>query len=365
MNLLYLNADMIELSFYATIPRCHLSLLARYKAEASKEPGSKIPLPAPFEEYVIRSYGAQKYKYILDGPAYKLMVSDTVSDSFPSIRVVIGSYSLALGGISSFVSSVTSLFSFLRIMVRKSTVSRLDVCADVDVPISSFPLTDDSHIVCRGRWDIVHYRRGSQLTGVQVGRGSKVCRIYDKVLELGDSAHQAKTDLFYQHWSSFGDVYSVTRVEFQLRREALVKLGVSALEDLTDDSILGLFRHCCTEWMVVSKTVVDRVNKNQSRARKSPADAWAFLQSSTASGVLPEFDVFRQRDALPQRQALKYATTMLFNSMVKSQIYSPRQYNSFMRDLIRTFGDFVREQIDDNDSVYRVKYNQIRKNLPF
>lgn len=101
-------------------------------------------------------------------------------------------------------------------------------------------------------------------TGLRVGQGDIMLRVYDKVLELQRDG--AKQSVFASVWGK--EEYSeqpVTRVEFQLRRPVLRQLGVDTLSDLLE-KLSGVWEYCACRWAVLCAEAPDRLNRNQSRA---------------------------------------------------------------------------------------------------
>lgn len=126
--------------------------------------------------------------------------------------------------------------------IWETRARRIDICADVagkrvsedDVrrlqrrphcKVSRFA-RDGVSLDGDGEPIIVHQRR--ELTGIQVGRGFVVGRIYDKRQELADKHDEPKREAEEATWRARGwdGEAPVTRIEFQLRGDAMKELGI-------------------------------------------------------------------------------------------------------------------------------------------
>jgi hypothetical protein len=91
---------------------------------------------------------------------------------------------------------------------------------------SSLPEFERDQIVSRGRYRQFHYD-GDDFTGLTVGKGDVVFRMYDKIAEA--TAH-GTVDRWRDVWSYDGS--HVSRFEFQLRKDFLKQFGIERMADL-------------------------------------------------------------------------------------------------------------------------------------
>lgn len=96
------------------------------------------------------------------------------------------------------------------------------------------------------------------------GQSSVLTRIYDKWAEAGNS--EAKKKFVRDVLCGGEEVETLTRVEFELSRDALLKHGIDSLDDL-EGGVGRLCEYLTEEYLRMSSDVVDR--KNTSRAKVS------------------------------------------------------------------------------------------------
>jgi len=128
-----------------------------------------------------------------------------------------------------------------------------------------------------------------RFTGVHMGKGSLMLRIYDKVNELKRKRATNKQQIFSEIWGVKSyDELPVTRVEYQIRRPRLREfidpdnnLKIDTVSDLVQ-SLKSLWRYLTTEWSRHSDSSVNR-NHNQSKAKIS--EFWSKVQAVVWSGV--------------------------------------------------------------------------------
>ncbi|SHH98993.1 hypothetical protein [Desulfofustis glycolicus] len=130
-------------------------------------------------------------------------------------------------------------------------------------------------------------------TGIRLGEGDIILRIYDKVLEI--KRNGTKQSLFASVWGK--EEYNeshVTRVEFQLRKNVLKQFQVKSLEDLRNRQD-GLWKYCTRDWSKLSEQPVDRKNRHQDRIKLH--EFWHLVQSVSWGTSPPTI----RRKPLPQK----------------------------------------------------------------
>lgn len=235
----------------------------------------------------------------------------------PPVRVAVLSETLWALGPELAWREVLRLLAAIALPYAGSTLSRIDVCADFDRPLSHKDLTD---IVCRGRyvgpydpmasdadtafdariW--MQRRRGElPLTGLQLGRSQLICRLYNKQLEIVQASGKR---WMYPLWANAGwpgfhrdvdpDTGEVSykrpvtepwRCEFEVHREVLKAIAeepdAPRLNSVEDGLRLAprLWRYLTQGWLrFVDKASASPKHPGDYRTRKW----WGELQEPQA-----------------------------------------------------------------------------------
>ncbi len=101
----------------------------------------------------------------------------------------------------------------------------------MNVDFSKLELHHMEKWITRAVSSSVHYT-GRTISGMSIGKGNLMCRIYNKRTELKVKRATAKEDFFNRHWglNALDQTTPVVRVEFQYRREALTEFKTDDLE---------------------------------------------------------------------------------------------------------------------------------------
>jgi hypothetical protein len=241
-------------------------------------------------EWAIRPHGIRGYRYILEREDCALVIADRDSKRRPNVRLELRSIGLWAYGYGTYPSRLFGLLENEGATIEAAKVSRVDVCSDVVVAGEDFTAEQlqaqlvtrcasvaDFHDLDSGV-NRYYERRVGAFTGMQVGRGDIVTRVYDK----GRECRKSGKDWFYDVWEieSIPDGLKIIRVEYQLRREAARELEVGTASELLErlpELWSYLVRH--TGWR-------DRADRHTDRA------AWA-------PWFVPVVDAFAARDAVP------------------------------------------------------------------
>lgn len=213
----------------------------------------------------LQRVGVRMFPYVLKSGDITLFLSERSVDSpIPSGRLQIGSISCQ-NGVQTIYQNVKDWLQIYGIRVVHDKVSRVDLCADMlDTSITDpeTQLYNEDYWVSKARSSAV-YRENRKITGVQAGKGKISMRIYNKVLELAKPHNSHKLEFFQKKWGKAVD--SCTRVEFQLRRDAINEfLKHGDFKDLLNN-LSGIWQYLTHDWFRHSKTVVDRKNRHQDR----------------------------------------------------------------------------------------------------
>ena len=237
-----------------------------------------------FDWNVMRS-GAHAYTFRLISGDIRLLLSRrkvSAESTFPNAILEIGSMSCWAPGYQNIHGGILRMLEMLGGVVCKEIVSEVHLCVDsIGQSLKKLPCTDQDYWVTRAhRFGVFHDRR--KLTGITIGKGDIMLRIYDKVEELrSKSTH--KQGFFAEAWGlDTYDAEDVTRIEFQLRRKVIsqFKPEINTLADLQEH--LGtLWKYCTEEWCRLTETPVDR-NHNQGKAKTHPF--WHLVNKAKWSG---------------------------------------------------------------------------------
>ena len=201
--------------------------------------------------------GRHRYPFHLSSTAEHLYIADTPDPlHYPNVIASLSARSLTCDGLDA---STEHLASFIRDLGGSSqwlsfppyrpegvsawdpTLQRLDLAADFIVPEPITKAHLDDHAVTRARKRHFHEVSGKS-TGFDVGAGDVRLRVYNKSLQVDEK------DIHW-FWGHYGieprpDVW---RIEFQLRRQALLQYGITDLSVLPQQ-LRGLWRDLTTKW---------------------------------------------------------------------------------------------------------------------
>ena len=239
-------------------------------------------------EWNLQRTGTSKFSYRLKaGDVTLLFSSRTSKGNIPNFRLEIGS-----------LTSQTWLFQTINDIrlwlerqgaeFEKEQVSEVHLAADlIGLDLQSQGIEDQKRWVQRSH-SFAPYYEHRKLTGVSMGKGNFMLRIYDKVTELKRSEN--KQEIFTELWQvSAYNEHPVTRVEFQLRRPILKEFNhveycnqVETVKQLYF-GIRALWKYATTEWAKFMADAIDRENKHQGRAHCS--DFWKIVQGVNWAGL--------------------------------------------------------------------------------
>lgn len=246
--------------------------------------------------------GTSRYNFRLTTGDITLLLNKRRSDGVvPTARLEIGSLSCWSPGFFTIYERIVLWLKALDATIIREQVSEVHMTADfVGCDIKSLGIEDENRWVSRvHKFDIHNDRR--QLSGISLGKGDIMLRIYDKVLELKKSPH--KQAVFSEIWST--DAYNqhpVTRVEFQLRRTVLKEFEnkIETVKNLLF-GLNSIWQYCTKSWSRFCKNSINR-NHNQSKSENS--EFWNKVSSIKWTGNQPiERKKRRQNKNLDQIRA--------------------------------------------------------------
>ncbi len=219
--------------------------------------GERLDLGGQYFE--VLASGAKGFAFVLQNGHFHIKIAPEPGPNRPVAYVQVRS---ALAQAVCPLAVDTSLRKLLGELARlkgNTRVSRLDINTDFGASVNPNDWAPEAW-VARADQLTVHLQKG-RLSGIVVGRGGEImARLYNKTLELGQSGH----DHIHEHWTRHGwnGTDHVWRLEFQLRREALRALGVTAVSGLPD-SLGPLWAHCTRDWLRLAE--VNHTDSNRSR----------------------------------------------------------------------------------------------------
>lgn len=244
--------------------------------EAAQEAGESLPLTLGGHAFLFKPNGERAgsgsgpfYAFKMESEGMTLSIMKRPAPSGPdksNVWLSVGSLALMESGAQACFDRACQIISALGGSVLWNQISRVDMCSDLPgVHVRDFCESFNAdRFICRARKSAL-YRDGREYTGVSLGMGGDIaCRMYDKLTE--SLLNERKLALLIQkRWG--GMVDCATRVEFQLRRNALRAFGVDSFEDYM--RVRGaVASYLCAEWLRFTSGDVDRTHTT--RAETAP-----------------------------------------------------------------------------------------------
>lgn len=148
--------------------------------------------------------------------------------------------------------------------------SRIDLCADILLPVVIWSPELMQDMVCRADSKGLYFYK-KQLSGISIGKGKISARLYDKPLEIRTKSQK---DWMFDIWG-LHDIPKdkrVIRVEYQMRREMIVEIGLKHFHDLLKFKE-NLWAYCTQKWLKFQS----RTDKHHSQRKILPW--WLSVQS--------------------------------------------------------------------------------------
>ena len=263
--------DTVQLSWALYIPQNILTELkaTKEKIQSGEDAGALWRFgQTNLFSFELSRVGVKLFPYVLrQGDLTLCLSSRSVDSQIPNASLSIGSISSNNNPGQLLVAIKKWLLNF-GILVKKESVSRIDIYADFACDISKLHLANFNRMVSRVN-NINLFTNNRRVSGIQVGKGSIVLRCYDKINEMKEKKATEKQAFFAELWK--GNPEHATRVEFQLRRDAIRDFlpESSKFADLSAKSA-EIWRYLTDQWFRHVRKNVDRKNRNQSRVEVSP-----------------------------------------------------------------------------------------------
>jgi hypothetical protein len=173
----------------------------------------------------------------------------------------------------------------------RERLRRFDLCADVEGLGHTETFRWTMRAKKQGEYRVRSYLNGQDhVTGRTFGDGSALMgRVYDKTLELKQmhAPDSEKTLTEQAAWRAAGwdGMKPVTRVEFELKREALESFSIETADDLTSERLRELWSYLTGKWLRYNDGKATRGERCQVDPR------WELIQSIPfATGVAPPLE---------------------------------------------------------------------------
>jgi hypothetical protein len=235
--------------------------------------------------------GTSKFNFRLSSGDIHLLLNKRKSDGvIPNCRFEIGSISCWSPGYQKIYENVIAFLRLQGAKIVKERVSEVHIAADfIGLDIRTLDLeTQDKWIHKSTTYDLYYQHR--KFTGLSIGKGDLMMRIYDKVLELKTQRAVNKQEVFSKIWGlkNYSDM-PVTRVEFQLRRPKIKeftnikhKKPIDTVQQLIE-ALPSLWAYMTSDWVRHTTNPVNR-NHNQSKAKISIF--WYLVRDVVWNGLL-------------------------------------------------------------------------------
>lgn len=276
MMITSIDIDTVVLSCYGTYDYTVLvDKLPAYR-EIAKIIDDDYPCPAEFWGWSIKPFGspAKGFSYIMRRGDVRVLVSKGNGETAPNMRIEIGSLSCHGHHLPTLISEIHGIFSY---ECKKEKLTRADLCRDVecDFGLHRSSVVDPQNWYWNRKVKFTPYYDGDRFTGVQLGRGDVVARLYDKSYELlcNKKKNVRKIDFYSNYYGLDLDKTTVYRLEYQMRREYFRSVEVETLEDLLTkkEEVWG---YLTKVWCFFSGKKVKRCSGHSSSESVESSPSW-------------------------------------------------------------------------------------------
>jgi hypothetical protein len=197
--------------------------------------------------FEVRPGRERLFPYVLEDGAYRISLASGESRKLPFAYVKVSSDLLAHKGAEAALNELTAILDELAGQYELSpTISRMDIFADFQTGVDLGKLDREAWVTRADGVD--SYSRKGRFSGWVIGTGGEIsARLYDKTLEIAQKNHKP---YLLDLWARAGrnPELPVWRLEFQLRREVLVQLGIRSFKSLLDYQG-GIWGYATQNWL--------------------------------------------------------------------------------------------------------------------
>lgn len=195
----------------------------------------------------VRPHGVKRYEWLIYNNEYTIKIGNWLKPkTIPSVIVEIRSETLWSHGFQKAVNNITHLLEQKMAFIHNIKPSRVDICVDILLPEELWSMDLLNYKVTRATYTSPHlvYK---MLTGITTGKGAIKSRLYDKPLEIKQKKDK---EWMYDIWGlpQVPQHAKIIRVEFQIMREILKKLGIDEIIDLLN-KVQNLWGYCTQNWL--------------------------------------------------------------------------------------------------------------------
>jgi hypothetical protein len=228
-----------------------LNTLKELKEQARKN-RSEMPSSLKGEgfewSFRVRANGRDGYEWILESAEYYVVIGSWMSPrSRPSILIKIHCQTLWLYGVIEAIDRILTLLACAGAKVKDAKLSRVDLCVDILLPKSLWKFNLIKHRVTWAEKYAFHGARDN-VSGFSIGQGGMFsARLYDKEREIRTVS---KKFWMFDVWQlkEVPKNCRAIRVEFQLRREAILELGMSSVWSFVNNP-RNVWAYCTRTWL--------------------------------------------------------------------------------------------------------------------
>jgi hypothetical protein len=225
------------------------------------------------------------YEYVLTDKEFgmEFLVRDMRGGSPDLLNVrakLEGRYFLNIGDGRFGYGMIKAVIKALGGSIKDCKLSRVDLAIDLPgVGIDLFLNALDQDCYITKARSTLKYQSGCATLYLGKKTSKIRCCIYDKLCKDGGDTKALPALLM--RWG--GELLSeAIRVEFRLRREALLWSGIDSVDDLFEKEG-DLLNYLTTDWLRFTDRPVDRKNKNQARAKTLPL--WQAISDRFVTGA--------------------------------------------------------------------------------
>lgn len=327
--------DTIECAYYL-IPFGNSSLdfvdLASQKDALIK---AKVKKPKPIklgsEDFLLAGHGtASGYPFLIENDAFIIQFGEF---NRPNFFVKFRSVALWHNSLMDLHERFLGWAASVGLTkAQPERLSRVDYAFDYHLPVIDF---DEDSFVSRSTKDS-QYRKDGKVQTFKFGTENVVLRVYNKVDEINEKSQKS---WLFKLWGMDQDVW---RIEWQVRKDQLRKLGISSMQSL-EERQADLLRLLSTKHTTLRVKAED---SNRSRWNMHPLwlDLLSQIDQLQGLGVMREHKMLDQYDERLTRIALSVYGYIKRVAAIDA-LYSGKQ-KSFMDEACQHLFNIVNEVHD-------------------
>lgn len=332
MNFLISGFDTIECAYYL-IPSGSgtfdfVELASQKEALIKARINKPKPIKLGLEEFLLSSHGTGSgYPFLIENDAFIIQFGEfNRPNFFVKFRSIALWHNSLLDLHQRFLNWAASV-GFTQ--AQPERLSRVDYAFDYHLPAVDF---DEDSFVSRSTKDS-QYRKDGKVQTFKFGTENVVLRVYNKVDEINEKSQKS---WLFKLWGIDQDVW---RIEWQVRKDQLRKLGISSMQSL-EERQADLLRLLSTKHTTLRIKAHD---SNRSRWDMHPLwlDLLSQIDQLQGLGVMREHKMLDQYDERLTRIALSVYGYIKRVAAIDA-LYSGKQ-KSFMDEAFQHLFNIVNE----------------------